>query len=89
MNQVRHVEPGGRFQRLPEREDETSLQNMSVNDKGGGSLTLSVSRPDGGEKDMILAVDSEQDARRWTQLLRRGSHDAAFGSGVSWMHSSM
>ena len=47
---------------------------------GGGALvTVSVSCPEKGESDILLALDSEEDARRWTQLLKRAAHEAAFG----------
>lgn len=47
---------------------------------GGGALvTVSVSCPKRGESDILLALDSEEDARRWTQLLKRAAHEAAFG----------
>ena len=42
-------------------------------------VTISVSCAEEGEQDILLAVDSEEDARRWTQLMKRAAHEAAFG----------
>ena len=42
-------------------------------------VTISFSCPEKGESDILLALESEEDARRWTQLLKRAAHEAAFG----------
>lgn len=46
---------------------------------GGAMVTISVSCLEERERDILLSVDSEEDARRWTQLLNRAAHEAAFG----------
>jgi hypothetical protein len=42
-------------------------------------VTISVGCPEVGDRDILLSLDSEEDARRWTQLLKRAAHEAAFG----------
>jgi hypothetical protein len=46
---------------------------------GGAIVTISVSCPEKGDRDILLALDSGEDARRWTQLLKRAAQEAAFG----------
>ena len=57
----------------------SSSSNRPPAPGGGAMVTISVSCPEKGESDILLALESEEDARRWTQLLKRAAHEAAFG----------
>jgi len=57
----------------------SSSSNRPPAPGGGAMMTISVSCPEKGESYILLALESEEDARRWTQLLKRAAHEAAFG----------
>jgi len=57
----------------------SSSSNRPPAPGGGAMVTISFSCPEKGESDILLALESEEDARRWTQLLKRAAHEAAFG----------
>ena len=81
MTQVRHVEPGGRKNLLlPEKADSSPMPTAAgAGDVSNGLVTVSLNCPEKGNKDILFAVDNEEDSRRWTQVLKRSSYEAAFG----------
>jgi hypothetical protein len=78
---VSHVEPG----RLPSsRLQEAEEGGQPLVYGGAGFVTITLSRAEvkvapGSGHDIVLMVASEEEARRWTQVLKRAAHEASYG----------
>lgn len=84
---VSHVEPGRLpLGRLHDAEDAIHTPHM---DGGcGGFVTITLSRAEvkatpGSGHDIVLMVGGEEEATRWTQVLKRAAHEASYGGDDS------
>ena len=88
---VSHVEPGrSPLARLRDAEEVSPANAGAASASGaaGGFVTVTLSRAEvkaapGSGHDVVLMVGGEEEARRWTQVLRRAAHEASFGGDDS------
>ncbi len=76
------MEPGGRSSLLLPEKADSSTAAAAAGVGGGvvnGLVTVSLSCPEKGAREVLFAVDNEENSRRWVQVLKRSSYEAAFG----------
>lgn len=87
-----HVEPGRSpllaRQREAHEDEEIISTAGAVRGASGGFVTVTLSRAEvkaapGSGYDVVLVVGGEEEAKRWTQVLRRAAHEASFGGDDS------
>lgn len=69
-------------------EDEEIISTGAATGASGGFVTVTLSRAEvkaapGSGHDLVLVVGGEEEAKRWTQVLRRAAHEASFGGDDS------
>lgn len=82
-----HVEPGHSPRAGPRDAHKEAISTAGASG-ASGFVTITLSRAEvkaapGSGHDLVLVVGGEEEAKRWTQVLRRAVHEASFGGGDS------